>query len=56
MSVVYRDERVALEVLELAGRDGTTKRRAVLRHPGAVDGNRGIIADPAPFPVRSGAP
>lgn len=36
MSVVYRDERVALEVLELAGRDGTTKRRAVLRHPGAV--------------------
>ncbi|MCB9630857.1 MAG: NUDIX hydrolase [Sandaracinus sp.] len=34
--ILYRDARVALEVLELEGRDGTTKRRAVLRHPGAV--------------------
>lgn len=34
--VVYRDSRVALEVLELVGRDGSTKTKAVLRHPGAV--------------------
>jgi ADP-ribose pyrophosphatase len=34
--VVYRDARVALEVLELVGRDGSTKTKAVLRHPGAV--------------------
>ena len=33
---VYEDERVRLEVLELAGRGGVTKRRAVIRHPGAV--------------------
>ena len=36
MSIVYRDARVALEVLELVGRDGATKTKAVLRHPGAV--------------------
>lgn len=34
--IVYRDARVALEVLELVGRDGSTKTKAVLRHPGAV--------------------
>lgn len=34
--IVYRDARVALEVLDLVGRDGSTKTKAVLRHPGAV--------------------
>jgi ADP-ribose pyrophosphatase len=36
VSIVYRDARVALEVIELLGRDGSTKTKAVLRHPGAV--------------------
>ncbi|MBX3250375.1 MAG: NUDIX hydrolase [Myxococcales bacterium] len=34
--IIYRDHRVALELLSLEGRDGVLRTKAVVRHPGAV--------------------